>query len=127
MRHLRAVFAALAVLMLVAGSAGMAFNQRRVASQWRLDSRGKAAALTAAGLAVTEARRHSTDLEARLAALAHESAERSDDAAFLVLQREAARRAAERLMSCGDPSKPDCRAAVVNAASTLNAIATERK
>lgn len=123
----RAVLAATAVVLLIVGAAAVAFDQRRVASDWRQESRATAAALHAADQAATEAGRHSTELEARLAALAHASAARSDEAAVLALQRDAARRAAERLASCGDPSRPECRAAVVNATSTLTAIATERK
>ena len=117
-----------AVLMaVVVAAVGVAWNQRRVAAEWRDRTEIETAARTESENLHESAQRRTLELEELLASLANEAAERSDEAAFLVLQLDAARRAAERLAACGDPSRADCRSAILNATGTLSAIAGDRR
>ncbi len=115
------------LLAVTVAAVGVAFNQRGTASAWRERALVQTTAREHAERIGADTKRRATELEERLTALARENAERSDEAAYLVVQRDAARRAAERLTGCGDPSRADCHSAIANARATLAAIASEQK
>jgi len=125
-RRRRRAFTVVAVTLMAAATVGavaVAWNQRTVAAQWRGRQQTAAGRADRAAADLAAAQHQVTDLEGRLAGLAHDNAARGDAAAVGTVLHSSVQQALQELLACSAGSLDGtCLQGIRDATSILGAV-----